>query len=188
MAVDPHAGAMPIDALPVAPLATHVARLRCTIEGADPSAVVNAVEELLRRQRPGLGHLIGHARSGTEEGPESHVLHAEKGFSVVALALRPGQQTTVHDHVTWCVVAVLSGTEAETRYAFRGNHLQWMDESTNATGSVTALTPPGDIHRVRCAGNHPAVSLHVYGADLRAAGSSVRRTYTWTATHQEEIP
>jgi predicted metal-dependent enzyme (double-stranded beta helix superfamily) len=40
-----------------------------------------------------------------------------------------------------------------------------------------SFTPPGDIHRVRNSGDVPAVSLHVYGADLSRLGSSVRRVY-----------
>ena len=42
---------------------------------------------------------------------------------------------------------------------------------------MTAFTPPGDIHRVGNPGPTVAVSLHLYGVDLRIHGSSVRRTY-----------
>ena len=44
-------------------------------------------------------------------------------------------------------------------------------------GEVTVLTPPGDIHTVVNDGTEVAVSLHVYGADLRKRGTSVRRCY-----------
>ena len=37
------------------------------------------------------------------------------------------------------------------------------------------LTPPGDIHAVVNDGASVAASLHVYGADLRQRGTSVRR-------------
>jgi len=47
----------------------------------------------------------------------------------------------------------------------------------NATGSVAGLLPPGDIHRVSNAGDDVAISLHVYGADLRHRQSSIRRCY-----------
>jgi predicted metal-dependent enzyme (double-stranded beta helix superfamily) len=39
------------------------------------------------------------------------------------------------------------------------------------------VVPPGDIHRVRNAGDDVAISLHVYGADLRIHGNSIRREY-----------
>jgi predicted metal-dependent enzyme (double-stranded beta helix superfamily) len=42
---------------------------------------------------------------------------------------------------------------------------------------VQSFAPPGDIHRVRNVSSPTAISVHVYGADLRTAGGSVRRTY-----------
>ena len=47
----------------------------------------------------------------------------------------------------------------------------------NATGDVTGLAPPGDIHRVRNDGAQTAISLHIYGTDISCMGSSVRRVY-----------
>jgi 3-mercaptopropionate dioxygenase len=44
-------------------------------------------------------------------------------------------------------------------------------------GSVSAIAPPGDIHRVWNSGETTAISLHVYGADIRRLRSSIRRTY-----------
>ncbi|MGN6174847.1 MAG: cysteine dioxygenase, partial [Streptosporangiaceae bacterium] len=49
--------------------------------------------------------------------------------------------------------------------------------AVNGTGDVTGLAPPGDIHRVRNDGTQTAISLHVYGTDIRRMGSSVRRIY-----------
>jgi predicted metal-dependent enzyme (double-stranded beta helix superfamily) len=46
-----------------------------------------------------------------------------------------------------------------------------------AFGTVTVLTPPGDIHAVVNDSAVVATSLHVYGADLRQRGTSVRRCY-----------
>ena len=42
---------------------------------------------------------------------------------------------------------------------------------------MTVLTPPGDIHAVVNDSAVVAASLHVYGADLRERGTSVRRCY-----------
>ncbi|MCC9307894.1 hypothetical protein LN042_12460 [Kitasatospora sp. RB6PN24] len=44
-------------------------------------------------------------------------------------------------------------------------------------GSVTHLTPPGDFHLVRNATSGKVVSLHVYGTDVSARGTSIRRAY-----------
>ena len=56
-------------------------------------------------------------------------------------------------------------------------HLVEADRTVNEPGDVVALTPPGDIHRVRNPGPGTAISIHVYGADIRELGSSIRRTY-----------
>ena len=47
----------------------------------------------------------------------------------------------------------------------------------NTTGEVSGFAPPGDIHRVRNAGDLTAISIHIYGTDVSRIGSSVRRYY-----------
>ncbi|GAA2616240.1 cysteine dioxygenase family protein [Streptomyces axinellae] len=125
-----------------------------------------------------------------------HLLHAESdgSFSVVALVWLPGQGTSIHDHVSWCVTGVHQGEEHERRYrllpaetAGGTARLVATEDVVNPAGSVCGFAPPGDIHRVwnGCSGNGKgggdeaavAVSLHVYGADISRLGSSVRRVY-----------
>ncbi len=112
-----------------------------------------------------------------------HILHVEPdgSFSIVALVWLPGQETAIHDHVSWCVVGVHRGEEDETGYRFAGDetdrHLIVTEHTVNSVGSVVALVPPGDIHRVKNSGSDIAVSLHVYGADVQALGSSILRRY-----------
>ena len=112
-----------------------------------------------------------------------HILHVEPdaSFSIVALVWLPGQETAIHDHVSWCVVGVHRGEEDETSYRLVGDetdrHLLVTEHTVNPVGSVVALVPPGDIHRVKNSGSDIAVSLHVYGADVRALGSSILRRY-----------
>ncbi|MFJ2743411.1 cysteine dioxygenase [Streptomyces sp. NPDC087440] len=128
----------------------------------------------------------------TEEQQESdphcyrqHLLHAEHdgSFSIVALVWLPGQQTSVHDHVSWCTTGVHVGEERERRYrlvpAAEGAraHLVATDDVVNPQGAVCGFAPPGDIHRVWNACDDLAISLHVYGADISRIGSSVRRVY-----------
>ncbi len=111
------------------------------------------------------------------------ILHVEAdgGFSVVALIWLPGQATPIHDHVSWCVVGVYQGQEHETRYRISPEdgtpYLVEAGVVINPQGSVTALTPPGDIHRVENRGPGAAISIHVYGADIGKLGSSIRRRY-----------
>jgi 3-mercaptopropionate dioxygenase len=119
-------------------------------------------------------------------GPEpdhvrSQVLHVEPdgSFSIVALLLRPGQATVIHDHVTWCAVAVIDGLEREDLFALdeTSHRLTPAGSSINRPGDVSGFAPPGDIHRVTNIGDGLSISINVYGTDIARIGSSVRRTY-----------
>nr|WP_240660341.1 cysteine dioxygenase family protein [Streptomyces sp. WAC 01529] len=138
------------------------------------------------RLRPFLaapGLLAAHQREGRADGYRQHLLHAEPGglFSVVALVWLPGQETPVHDHVSWCVTGVYEGREVEERYRIAstgpGERLVATERLVNSVGDVNGFVPPGDIHVVRNPGPGPAISLHVYGADISRLGTSVRRIY-----------
>jgi 3-mercaptopropionate dioxygenase len=138
------------------------------------------VSERLEAHLPGPELLTSEQRYGDPRTYRCHVLHTESdgSFSVVALVWRPGQVTPIHDHVTWCASGVLQGCEHEDRYVRRPD--QWLEHLgtvLSPAGTVSSLVPPGDIHRVRCAGPAPTISLNIYGTDLGRLGSSVRRVY-----------
>jgi predicted metal-dependent enzyme (double-stranded beta helix superfamily) len=44
-------------------------------------------------------------------------------------------------------------------------------------GSVSVLQPPGDIHTFYNPGPDLAISIHIYGADVRKLGTSIRCRY-----------
>lgn len=144
-----------------------------------PPVVVAAVADALTPFlcRPDL--LTEGQQVGDPAGYRQRVLHvAEDGaFSLVALVWLPGQATPIHDHLTWCVVGVHRGGESETRYRLLDDALVESAQLANPPGSVAGLVPPGDIHRVMNAGHDVAISIHVYGADLRRRPSSIRRRY-----------
>lgn len=114
-----------------------------------------------------------------------HVLYVDPNsrFSIVSLVWLPGQTTPVHDHVCWCVVGVHQGTEIETRFEQiddDGSHrLRETGVCTNSCGSVAALVPSGpNIHRVGAAvADQVTISIHIYGADIAARGTSIRTIY-----------
>jgi predicted metal-dependent enzyme (double-stranded beta helix superfamily) len=141
-----------------------------------------AAEAVSRALTPYLGAeglLTPEQREGDSERYRQHVLHvADDGaFSLVALVWLPGQATPIHDHVSWCVVGVHEGEEEEIRYVLDRDRLVATEQLVNPRGEVSVALPPGDIHLVRNAGTDLAVSLHVYGADLRRSGTSIRRRY-----------
>lgn len=151
-----------------------------TRTGESWAETADLVADVLWLHMPGPEILTAEQRYGDPATYCCHLLHAEPdgSFSVVALVWRPGQATPIHDHVTWCVFGVIQGAEYEERYTLRGDG--WLEQagtSVNATGDVTGLAPPGDIHRVRNDGAQTAISLHIYGTDISRLGSSVRRIY-----------
>jgi predicted metal-dependent enzyme (double-stranded beta helix superfamily) len=164
---------------PLYPLLRHLRGL--TTPGREPRAIAAAVAEHLRS-----AGVSSEPRSWLPSGPTSAVgagglqrdiLHAEPAFSVQVVTWAAGEQSPIHDHIAWCVVAVLSGTLVETRYREDGNGLTPLDQVRCAAGSVEGFAPPGDIHEVRNPTAEPAMSLHIYGADLHGGLTSVRRVY-----------
>jgi predicted metal-dependent enzyme (double-stranded beta helix superfamily) len=160
-----------------------VQRVQFAVRRADPESVAERVGAVLQ---PFLGNPDLLLPSQCEPDPEryrQHVLYvAEDGsFSIVALVWLPGQSTPVHDHISWCVVGVHQGQELGIQYSMAEvegvNCLLPAGLSRNGVGTVEALTPPGDIHCVINPGPGLAISLHVYGADVRKLGSSIRRRY-----------
>ncbi|WP_405060156.1 cysteine dioxygenase family protein [Kribbella sp. NBC_01505] len=149
---------------------------------ADWQTVVDALIPALAGKVPAapvvLRQVPAPARGGDDR---SHVLHVEPdgSYSVVALISRPGQATSIHDHTTWCVVAVVAGVECEERFRLTddGRALFPMETRNDPPGTVSGFAPPGDIHRVTNAGTSVGISLHIYGTDICRIGNSVRRTY-----------
>lgn len=126
-------------------------------------------------------------RRGDPQCYRQHLLHTEPDgcFSIVALVWLPGQHTEIHDHVSWCVTGVCEGQEHEERFSLRGDGscLVPAGQDINTVGAVSALAPPGDIHRVSNCGDSLTISLHIYGADIAALGSSIRRVYPQPVAH-----
>lgn len=144
-----------------------------------PGAVAQALRPFLRH--PGL--LTPAQREPDPERYRQHILHVDEegAFSIVALVWLPGQSTKIHDHVSWCVIGLAEGREREESYRLVEEHgdsyLLPIGECTSTAGAVSALHPPGDIHTVSNPGPGTAVSIHIYGADVRKLGSSIRRLY-----------
>lgn len=151
--------------------------------GGDDGHVAERVAQALQPYLGQSGLLTDAQREPDPNHYRQHILHVEPdgSFSIVALVWLPGQETPIHDHVSWCVVGVHEGEEFETRYRLTGSSdaqvLVEDGHDTNPTGSTAALTPPGDIHKVANAGTELAISLHIYGADIGKLGSSIRRRY-----------
>jgi 3-mercaptopropionate dioxygenase len=156
---------------------------RAVRSGGSWQETADRVVDALRGRLPRPGLLSPEQLAGDPGGYQTHLVHAEPDgpFSIVIMVWLPGQTTPVHDHVTWCVSAVLQGTEYEEVFRLvhggRGDHLETLARNANPVGTVSGFAPPGDIHQVTNIGDAVAVSMHVYGTDITRVGSSVRRVY-----------
>lgn len=164
-----------------------VSEIRTVVDrGLAPDLTAYLVGERLAPHLGMPGLLTAEQCEGHPDRYRQHVLHAEPdgSFSVVALVWLPGQETAIHDHVSWCVAGVHEGEESELRYRLvpatptGGARLVATEHVVNGPGEVCGFAPPGDIHKVRNSCRTKAISLHVYGADVVRLGSSVRRVYT----------
>jgi predicted metal-dependent enzyme (double-stranded beta helix superfamily) len=149
------------------------------VTGGDDHAVAARVARAL------TGHLADpllldpEHREPDPDHYRQHVLHVEPdgSFSVVALVWLPGQETCIHDHVSWCVVGTYVGEEEETTYRLVGDRLVQMRMNRTPQGVASYLVPPGDIHKVCNSSDSVSISIHVYGADIGLLGTSIRRRY-----------
>jgi len=159
-----------------------VKKVRGAVANAgDWEQAARLVAKELKGHLPPPDVLTAQQRLGDPDHYISYPLHIEPNgnFSIVALVWRPGQETPIHDHVTWCVFGVIQGVEYEELFDHDEKNacLIKTGVSRNTTGTVNQVAPPGDIHRVRNSGNSVAISIHIYGTDVSRIGSSVRRCY-----------
>ena len=93
-------------------------------------------------------------------------------FSVVSVALGPGQKTPIHDHTVWCLIGVMRGTVQfdEYRHEGPGAPMQKTGEHLGRPGDIEAVSPTvGDIHVMANAlRDQAAVSIHVFGGNIGA--------------------
>jgi predicted metal-dependent enzyme (double-stranded beta helix superfamily) len=174
--------ASPTRTIPSTSLGELVTAVRGVVKKhADWQETARLVARELEQHLPSADVLTAEQRVGDPDGHRSYPLHTEPdgSFSVVALVWRPGQVTEIHDHVTWCVFGVIQGVEHEELYLLDEEQdcLVEAGNKTNETRDVSGFAPPGDIHRVRNAGDDTAISIHIYGTDVSRIGSSVRRYY-----------
>ncbi|MFW9257952.1 cupin [Nostoc sp. KVJ20] len=97
------------------------------------------------------------------------LLYDELGFplTVQTVTFAPGTRSTIHNHGTWGIVAVLKGEEKNTFWR-RTNNPEFQDK-IEQTGEITLF--PGDIisftsdaiHSVEAMGDEPTVTFNIYG-------------------------
>ena len=111
-----------------------------------------------------------------------HLVHVEPAgrYSILALVWRPGQASPVHSHTGWCVVGVLEGALDEVLYRrpdpAEASPVVELTQRRFRPADVTFLpVGPEAIHRIRNGAADTAISLHVYGRDLRRDANAINR-------------
>jgi len=97
------------------------------------------------------------------------MLYDELGFSMTVQTVNfaPGTISTIHNHGTWGVVAVLKGQEKNTfwqRIPEREfpDKIKPVGELILSPGDIISFTPNA-IHRVEAVGEEPTVTFNIYG-------------------------
>lgn len=100
--------------------------------------------------------------------------HPNDRFCIVIMVWEPGQGTALHDHGgVWCVEGVYRGNMKITRYELEGRdgaelrRFRKSEELTVGVGAVGNLVPPSEYHVMENCGTESAISLHIYGHELK---------------------
>jgi predicted metal-dependent enzyme (double-stranded beta helix superfamily) len=99
--------------------------------------------------------------------------HPQDRYSLVAMVWQPGQGTPIHDHGgVWCVEGVYQGQMQITQYdvvpiATQRVKAMPVQQITAGLGNVGALIPPHEYHVMANTTPETAITLHVYGAELK---------------------
>ena len=87
-------------------------------------------------------------------------------LSLLKVRFAAGRRTPLHNHGTWAVILLLSGSERNTLYRRKGDGaLELAGDVLLEPGSVLPMGSE-TVHVAACVGTEPAVGLHVYGADV----------------------
>ena len=157
-------------------LEQYVQAVRKHVEGPGPiedtvQSIVDAHGTLI-----GPGFRMPEAYRTTKDGAPytRNLVYQDPGnrFSVISICWGPFQETSVHDHMHWCVVGVLEGSVHAVDYRRLDEetepgraHLEIRESTLHRSGSVIGLTPPprSNIHKMSNGGHAQAISLHTYG-------------------------
>ena len=91
----------------------------------------------------------------------------EYPLTVQMVAWQPGSMSPIHNHATWGVVALISGSE-KNRFWKRSptpkhrDRLELVGEQILQPGEIISFMP-GAIHSVESIGDEPTVSFNLYG-------------------------
>jgi 3-mercaptopropionate dioxygenase len=162
----------------------NIARLRDFVQemtqlverhGADEPRMLDEGERCLRALISRDDWLPEEFAQPSKQSYRQYLLYCDplERFSVVSFVWLPGQRTPIHDHTVWGLVGVMRGEEQCDEYADPARAAGSPRPSAThrvGPGDVDRVSPRiGDVHVVSNAGRDgPAISIHVYGANIGA--------------------
>ena len=159
-----------------APLRSFIEELKSLLGKKDDGArTVNQVKKRLVELLETPRWLPRPCRVAEARSYARHLLYQDgkTGFVIVAMVWGAGQRTAIHDHAgVWCVEGVYEGNIEVTRFnpiGRMGKTVRFEEgEAIRAgVGACGALIPPVEYHRIANESREKAISVHVYGRDLK---------------------
>lgn len=105
----------------------------------------------------------------SKTGVAVHTLYDEIGYplTVQTVTFAPGTTSSIHNHGTWGVTAVLKGQEKQTFWrrcptADQPQRIEPVGEKILTTGQIISFVPEA-IHQVEAIGEETTVSFQIYG-------------------------
>jgi predicted metal-dependent enzyme (double-stranded beta helix superfamily) len=144
---------------------------------APPGLRAAAAAEALRPFLDRADLLQDHACPCSAERYARHALHVDPHgrYCLVAIVWRPGQESPIHAHKTWCAFGIHRGALVESFFAVPdAEHPEFRDAVVRRCGAISCgEADPCAAHRVTNTGVATAVSLHVYGVAFDDYGTGV---------------
>ncbi|XWK91196.1 MAG: cupin [Phormidium sp.] len=110
-----------------------------------------------------------YLEASPQTGASVLILYDEIGFplTVQTVTFAPGTVSTIHNHGTWGVVAVLKGREKNTFWRKTNNSqfpdkIEMVGEKILEPGNIISFTPNA-IHSVEAIGDEPTITFNIYG-------------------------
>jgi predicted metal-dependent enzyme (double-stranded beta helix superfamily) len=142
-----------------------VSRCAQAREAADPMKAVREVLEGLRNDVAAIEAALAYV-PGTG-GNANQVFYRAPDLTLLKVRFPHGRRTPPHDHGTWAMILLLSGSEKNTLYRRDHGALRKAGEVTLTRGAILPMLAE-TVHVAECLGDAPAIGLHVYGGDILA--------------------
>ncbi|NEO29774.1 MAG: cupin [Symploca sp. SIO3C6] len=136
----------------------------------DEGKRLNRIRPLVRRLLTSSYWLQGeYVEPDPVKGWSVLMLYDEPDFplTVQTVVWLPGRSSSIHNHATWGVVALISGQEKNIFWQRAGDRefperLEKTGECTLVPGDIISFMPEA-IHSVEILGDEPSITFNIYG-------------------------